>query len=523
MQTEAELQERDNSPDGDAAESLVTTDAAELRKAAKEDPDILGALAMPTVYKYLMPKIFLSIWSWLVSYADTPRVFQRLALGMPRGFGKTTLIKLLFLYLILFTRRKFILVLAETGPKAQNILADLCDMLSEPNIVSLFGNWKAGIEKDTTELKKFTFRGRPVILAALGCNQGKGSVRGLNLKNERPDVILLDDIQSKEDSESEAISDKIYSWMLSTVMKSKDPEGCMFLFIGNMYPSKHSILKKLIKSKSWVSMNVGGILQNPDGSLESLWEELQPLDQLLAEYEADLEDGHPEIFLSEVLNLPDVSVNLHFDASKVPEYPWDDDDLHQGNFIIIDPATGKANKDAVSILYGEVHDGKPVAREILEGSFSPGDTIWNTLSLATKWNCPVVFVESNAYQSTLCYWFNHIMAQSGFSGIEVVEIYAGRKSKNSRIVTMLRSLEQGEILLHNAARSAVLNQGMGFNPKREDNTDGILDCVTYMPRVLAEFGDYLKAQTVLDQQLVEAEASDYAQGSIENMLKLTPA
>ena len=64
-------------------------------------------------------------------------------------------------------------------------------------------------------------------------------------------------------------------------MKAKSPEGCMFLFVANMYPTKTSILRKLKSNPTWVKFIAGGILA--DGT--SLWEDLQPIQQLLSEFE----------------------------------------------------------------------------------------------------------------------------------------------------------------------------------------------------------------------------------------------
>src|SRR5574343_454802 len=103
----------------------IAASSQEIHDAAKESLDFLAALAMPLVYQYEFPPVFLSIWDWLTTYAHKVRDFSQLALGLPRGFGKTMVIKLFILYCILFTKKKFILVLCETTEKAINIIADV--------------------------------------------------------------------------------------------------------------------------------------------------------------------------------------------------------------------------------------------------------------------------------------------------------------------------------------------------------------------------------------------------------------
>lgn len=470
--------------------------AAEVQDLAKGSLDFLAALALPTVFKYLFPPVFQAIWSWLVSYIHKVRDFSQLAIGLPRGFGKTMLIKIFVLYCILFSKRQFILIICGTQTKANNIIADIIGMLNESNVKKVFGDWKLGAETDRQDLKKFGFRGRNIILMGAGANS---DIRGITLENVRPDVMIFDDIQTREDADSDVVSSNLETWMVGTAMKAKSPEGCLYVFIANMYPTKNSLLRKLKHNPTWTKFIAGGILA--DGT--SLWEDLQPISQLLKEFENDLSMGKPEVFYSEVLNDENASVNHFIDISKIPDCPFETEfstGLHQGNFIIIDPATDKANADAVSLGYFEIWDSKPVCREIVEGRLSPGESIDEALKLCFKYSCSLVAIESNAYQYSHLYWFNYITAQRGILGITPVEIYSGGSSKNSRILTMFKSLLASEIWISRATRAQVFNQITGFNPLKTNNTDGILDLLTYSPKVIELYGEYITSHLTLELQ-----------------------
>ena len=165
--------------------------------------------------------------------------------------------KLYVVWLVLFSDRKFILIVCNTASHANNFIADVQDMLSNPNIVNIFGDWRAGIEKDTQELKKFSFRGKTTIIAGIGSG---GSVRGLNIKFVRPDIVLMDDIQTREEAANDVIANALFDWMLGTLMKACHPQRCVFIFVGNMYPFEGSILRKLKHSKEWISFITGAIL-----------------------------------------------------------------------------------------------------------------------------------------------------------------------------------------------------------------------------------------------------------------------
>lgn len=469
-------------------EAAFTT--AQVQELAKKDLNFLAPLAMPTVFKFLYPVVFLSIWNLLITTVVKIRDFTQLAIGLPRGFGKTTVVKLFILFCILFTQKKFILIISSTSTLAENILSDVQDMLNEPNIKRVFGDWRLGIEKDTQSVKKFGFRGRNITLAALGAGT---SLRGLNIKNERPDVMIFEDIQTRECADSQVQSEALERWMVGTAMKAKSPTGCLFLFIANMYPTKFSILRKLKNNPKWVKFIVGGILA--DG--QSLWEELQPIEQLIAEYESDTAMGHPEIFAAEVLNDEQAAEGTAIDLTKLPEYPYLQDELCIGNFIVIDPAVGKTAGDAVTITYFEIYDTRPVAVEIKEGLYSPGQTIEEALKLCFDHNCFLIVIESNAYQATLKYWFDFICLQRGIVGVEAVEMFSGVNSKIARILTMFRAWLAGEIFVHPNCRVMVYNQAASFNPIKNNNTDGILDCLTYAPRVIEQFGAQVLSRNIL--------------------------
>ena len=151
-------------------------------------------------------------------------------------------------------------------------------------------------------------------------------------------------------------------------------------------------------------------------------------------------------------------------------------------------------------MYFEIHDAYPVYKKIVEGRLSPGDTIAESLKIALDKNCRLIAIESNAYQYTLQYWFNFICTQRGIIGIDAVEVYSGRYSKVTRILNMFKQLLTGEIYVHPACTAQVNLQISQFNPLKKDNTDGLLDCLTYAPKVIELYGHLLTASTIIEEQ-----------------------
>lgn len=476
----------------------VVLDSIQVQNFARESLDFFAALCLPTVIKYLFPKVFQAIWRWLLSYVNRIRDFSQLCIGLPRGFGKTMLIKIFVVFCILFTKKQFILIICGTQTKANHILADIIGVLNDTNIKKVFGDWKLGIRTDRQDLKVFGFRGRNIILMGAGAGS---DIRGITLENDRPDVMIFDDIQTKEESESEEVSMALETWLYGTAMKAKSPHGCLFIFIANMYPTKWSLLRRMKQNPTWVKFIVGGILA--DGT--SLWEDLQPIEQLLKEFERDLAAGRPEVFYSEVLNDENIAKNFLIDLSKIPVLDIEDE-FCLGKFIVIDPSSDKKKSDEVAVGYFEIYGDTrtPVLMEVVHDRLSPGQTIETALAFALTKNCRLIVVEANAYQYSLLYWFNFICAQKGIEGIQCVDIYSGMISKPTRIMGMFKELMSGEVAVGPLAQTVTWIQIGEYNPLKRDNVDGILDLLTYAKRVLVEQEEFILSSMVIEMQEYQA-------------------
>ena len=78
-------------------ESSLGYQHKEVISLGKTDMDFFAGLALPDVYKYPFPPLYLQLWALVTSTFYKPRDFTRYALGLPRGFAKTLVIKLLIL------------------------------------------------------------------------------------------------------------------------------------------------------------------------------------------------------------------------------------------------------------------------------------------------------------------------------------------------------------------------------------------------------------------------------------------
>jgi hypothetical protein len=455
--------------------SLSREDAIE---SARISLDHLAMLVLTELFEYGYPPILKAMWQLICNSALTARGKFRFALGIPRGFSKTIMLKLYVLWAILYSDKKFILIVCATESHAINFIADVLDMLTHSNIISLFGDFRAARTKDSQTLQVFSFRGRDIILAGLG--QG-GSPRGFNIKYVRPDLIIMDDIQKKEDSANPEMAAAIMVWMLGTLMKACHPRNCTFIFVGNMYPYEGCTLRKLKHSKEWTSLITGAI--NANG--ESIWPEHRSIEDLLEELAVDTEQGHPEVFFSEVMNDEEAGTVSGIDVSKIPDCPSHlDAGSAQGGCVIIDPSLGKKKSDDVAIGAVLYFDGLPVLRELSCGKYDPGKTIQVATFLAVKYNMRLIVCEAVGYQESLVYWFGVVFNQIQVSGLEVRTVSPEGMQKNARIRDMLKQLLSGKVMLHREVRSQAIYQISQWNPLKTNNKDDILDVLAYAQKVM---------------------------------------
>jgi hypothetical protein len=78
---------------------------AEAAETARKDFNFLAALAMPEDFLFPFPAFFLTLFTLLTGFKKR---IEKFAIGIPRGFAKTTFIKILCVWYVLFSSKHFI-------------------------------------------------------------------------------------------------------------------------------------------------------------------------------------------------------------------------------------------------------------------------------------------------------------------------------------------------------------------------------------------------------------------------------
>lgn len=464
-----------------------------------EDFHFYSWLVLPEVMLFLLPQLYIEIWLMLVKAqnAEQRAKILRFALALPRGFAKTTFIKLLVCWFTTYDKITFILVVCAVEPLAHNFIADVDDMLSNPDVERVYGNWSANKAINSREMKKCSYRRRVVIIAAVGSGT---SIRGIVIKHQRPDFIICDDMQTKENADSDTDSQRLLEWFTGTLLKAVSPFFAMVIYIGNMY-LKNCILFKLKENKYWMSLVTGCILA--DGC--SLWEELHPLKALYEEYKHDESLGLAHVWFAEKMNDPiSDRVSLLPDGT-VPGSPYTLEQLLNqatAGFIIIDPAGMKKGSDDNVIFPCLCVDGIPYAVTIKAGNYTPLELIQLTIEIGLSFGIRCIFIESVAYQSTLQFWFENELERANLKHHFVIqELTPKNRSKEGRIRTSTqqllgvdkenRKIEPTWYITDLELRQRYVFQALQYKFGKQGNKDDILDAAAYIEDVRAEYWDFV--------------------------------
>ena len=454
---------------------------SEAYERGKVDINFFAALCMPTICIYSLPPFYVAVWQ-VVAYGNSEdsEALLRFALGLPRGHAKTTFIKILISWLIVYDKISFALIVCSNSELAENLLADIDDILRSSNIESVYGNWSDSLATDSADTKKAAYHSRSVILVARGWAAG---IRGINLKNERPDFVFCDDVQTRKNDQSISEREALLQELVGTIFKCIAPRGRRtIVYVGNMY-SDECILNKFRKSSSWISMITGAILENG----EPLWPELFSLSSLRESYEHDEQLGLSNVWFAEVMNDPQSKLHSLL-PNPIPDSDQEELVADDGAFITLDPAGFRKDSDDNVIAVHKKFDNRGYVVKMERGILDPSELIQKTIALALAYDVTLIGIESVAYQQTLCFWMDYFLKKLGITHITVVELSPHGRSKEARIRQFIAELYKKTYFLHDSVvRREFTWQGSIYKIGKRDNKDDILDAIAYGLDIRNEF------------------------------------
>ncbi|MDQ0976630.1 putative phage terminase large subunit-like protein [Neobacillus niacini] len=216
------------------------------------------------------PHFHQELTSYLNDFLENPT--NRIAWSVPRGHAKSTYLSNMYpLFNIVYSLRQFIVIVSETQDGAK-LFADYVNNQLKHNakLRNDFGELMdengRGNLKDNAE--KFVTKNN--IMVAIGSTQKQ--LRGMKYLNARPDLIILDDLESEKNTNTIELRQKNLTWYTKVINPLGDPQRTAFIYMGTLV-NPHGLLPYVMQRADFKAKRYSAIVSPPDRV--DLWEEYE--------------------------------------------------------------------------------------------------------------------------------------------------------------------------------------------------------------------------------------------------------
>ena len=394
------------------------------------------------------------------------------ATAVPRGHAKSTVISfLLAMYRIVMKKRKFIVIVSESEDKAKDFVMRLRDELEyNKKLIRDFcieGKFK------TTDWSKTDFiTSTDIRVSAKGAGQ---SLRGMIFRDTRPDMCVLDDIETDDT----AGNDSIINYILSNVLPAMNKRGIWDVcYVGTIIKDMSALHRMLINDE-WVSAKWEAI--DDDG--EMIAPMLLPKDEYERSKKMYNQLGKMSVFYAEMHNNPMVADN---EMTFKQEYfqPYRELPSNLRYFIAYDPAMppsgrtklSRVDKSAMVVLGTDSSENWYVVK-VMANRDAPAKNRELLFNLAKKYQPQVVWMETIAAQRSMYIEIKDEMKRKGIK-FPFREIPSHIGSKEGRIEQLQQLYESGRVY-HNKEDGNMLELERELMLFGRTPHDDISDCLSF--------------------------------------------
>ncbi|MGN7387735.1 phage terminase large subunit [Sporosarcina sp. SAFN-015] len=216
----------------------------------------------------------------------------RIAWAASRGHAKSAYLSNAFpVREIAYRKRKMILIISETNAGSKKFIKWVAGQLKynvklREDFGILLHEQKTRNEKDSEEAF-LTTTGIKMEATSLGTQ-----IRGFRNGNQRPDLIILDDLESLDSNNTPELRQKAKDWLNADLMPAGDPENTAFIFMGTLVHFDSLLNYVLRERRDFVKNEFPAIIKPPEradlwAEFERIYKEYEPTDD---ELDAMLDD-----------------------------------------------------------------------------------------------------------------------------------------------------------------------------------------------------------------------------------------
>ena len=428
-------------------------------------------------------------------------VYDLVGIMMPRGFSKTTICNAALLYLIAYCDCKFPLFISETATHSEQQLRNVKRKLESGTLFrEIFGD-KVPDKNDPRQWTNDTI----TTLDNITCiARGRGGqVRGLNVDSQRPDVIIVDDLEDSESVKTKEQREKAQDWFYKDLFPARAKRNSRVIVMGTLL-HEDALLMKLKNDPRCTFVRFGAL----DKQGEPLWEWNMSLVDLEALKQRFVAQARLSAFYMEYMS------ELRNDESSLFKQSY----IRYGTFprdsftavaIVLDPAISeKRGADSTSIVVvGMTLAGILVVLENWnKKGASPREQIDKYFELEKFWKPDYHGVESVAFQAVLI----HLMREEMFRKRQYFEIIpiTHKVQKEARIRGVLQPRYAAGYIMHARPFPELEEELLDFPAKHDDNIDAEAMCITLLDPQAADAADPTKSPE--DDEFEEINYGEYA-------------
>jgi len=406
-------------------------------------------------------EVLLDIWDF-----TNPKLLEMIF----RGGAKSTILEEAAILFGCLGLIKYCVIVGASEPMgADRLTAIKHEFESNERLIDVFGNLPGQVWGYTRALLK-----NNVLYQAKGVSQ---SFRGAKHLDQRPDMLLLDDIETDESMGKEGEGgDKVLNWIMTVAMPAMDRKRQIIRMAATpVHPNAACV--QLSKDPSWTTHKIPVYHYPPDSTTPvSAWEDRFPLKDMLTMKEEYERLGRAREFAQEYLCDAEHAKTKAFDVTTLPV----NSDLHHSfepTVLIVDPArTVKTTSSLTGYVVASFANARMTVWEAFGNLDRPSDIIENIFRLHALHNLTFIGVERDGLEEFVLQPLRQEMLRRN-TFLPLIPLKAP-KNKHEFIRSLQPFITGGDIVL--AKPCPQLQAQLQNFPAGKNDT---LNALAYVPRM----------------------------------------
>lgn len=449
----------------------------------------------------------------------------RVAVCSWRDFGKTTLLMGFVVHQLLFRRRRFVVYIGASYDSVAVVTEDIKgELVGNEWVRDVFGSFVPKVVEDGDRRygfsRKMYYLCDPVDGEPFGVVLPRGvgqSIRGAGVvvggRRVRPDLVVVDDLETDEVVTSEGGLERIHRWFNSTVrylVDIREPEwvegvggyrwvkGSPWRMIV-MDTKKHdnALIGRLLRDRRWYGMVLPKAELGVDGEWRSCVPELFSDEDVREEIRMEEEAGTFELYAREMLCSSGSDVRMRFSRDMFRYYSGRDyEGVNVFRYIVVDPARsiGKGSSYTGVLCFGvSMYEGCVYVIDYELKRMGVDEIEGLLVDWVKRYVVGCLCIEDIGLRDWIRSWVDRVVFENDLS-CRVIWLSSGKvnnrllfdNTKEARVATVLPLYKSGMVLHRDSMRDGVLERHLLSYP--DVKVWDLLDCVGYIPYILEKEG-----------------------------------